>query len=59
MRNGDVYKIQGMAKSGVSESDIVHHFRNRYEADEVRKFLPVKAKASRRKAAAKPKDTTE
>ena len=45
MRNGDCYKLQSMAKQGVSDSDIIHYFRNKYDAAEVMRFiLPVKPK---------------
>ena len=45
MRNGDCYKIQSMAKQGVSDSDIIHYFRNKYDAAEVMRFiLPAKPK---------------
>jgi hypothetical protein len=39
MRNGDLYKIQGMEKAGSKPSEIVHYFRNRYDEAEVTKFL--------------------
>ena len=42
MRNGDSYKIKSLAKQGVSESDIIHKFRNSYTPEEVRQFLPSK-----------------
>jgi len=40
MRNGDAYKIKSMAKAKVSDSEIVEYFRNRYDADEVKRFIP-------------------
>jgi hypothetical protein len=40
MRNGDAYKIKSLHQSGVSESDIIHAFKNLYEAKEVKKFFP-------------------
>ena len=42
MRNGDAYKIKLLSKSGVSDSDICHRFRNSYKADEVMRFIPGK-----------------
>ena len=45
MRNGDCYKIQSLARQGVSDSDIIHLFRNKYQAAEVQKFIdPAKPK---------------
>ena len=54
MRNGDVYKIAGMLKTGLSETDIVRFFRNRYSEEEVKRFIPQK-----RKPRAKPKVTED
>ncbi len=48
MRNGDCYKIQSMVKLGVSDSDIVKHFRHRYAETEVLRFLPEKKKAKKK-----------
>ncbi len=52
MRNGDAYKIKSMVKAKVSDSDIVEYFRNRYNADEVKRFIPSPPlkKAAKKKA---------
>ena len=69
MRNGDVYKINGLAKAGKSAEVICHYFRHKYSADEVMKFIPgrrpkaekveqiekVEPKTPRRKARSKAK----
>lgn len=39
MKNGDLYKIQGLLKSGTSFDDIVHRFRNVYSREEIESFL--------------------
>ena len=43
MRNGDSYKIKHMANSGVPTAEICHAFRNKYDAAEVKRFIPVTA----------------
>jgi hypothetical protein len=66
MRNGDLYKIQGMEKAGSKPSEIVHYFRNRYDEAEVTKFLakpvadpvsatdtPIRKKKARKRITAK------
>jgi len=50
MRNGDVYKIQGMVKAGASEKEVLERFKHDYPADEVKKFIP---KAAAKKKAVK------
>ncbi len=63
MRNGDAYKIQGLAKAGVSDSDICKTPQLRkYSKDEIMKFIPAKAyeaKAKKKKKKAKAEDEDE
>ena len=42
MRNGDAYKIKHLSVSGESDEDICHRFRNRYDPEEVKRFIPGK-----------------
>ena len=42
MRNGDSYKIKLMQKCGSTVDEICHHFRNKYDPEEVKRFIPGK-----------------
>ncbi len=56
MRNGDVYKIQGLAKAGVSDSDICRNPQLRkYSEDEIMKFIPAKVYEAKEKTKKKKK----
>lgn len=52
MKNGDLYRIQGWLKSGVSMDEVAHRFRNIYSREEIEKFLPKERKTIRKKRAA-------
>ncbi len=43
MRNGDLYKIQALAKNGHSTKDIVEAFKNSYSEEEIKRFIPKPA----------------
>ncbi|RLD79072.1 MAG: hypothetical protein DRJ15_10215 [Bacteroidetes bacterium] len=59
MRNGDLYKMTSMVKTGTPMEEVLHTYRNRYSADEIWSFFPkkedpkkaVKKKAARKKVA--------
>ena len=56
MRNGDAYKIQGLAKIGVSDSDICKHPQLRkYTTDEIMRFIPAKVYEAKEKTKKKKK----
>lgn len=40
MRNGDVYRIQGMRSNGKSDEEIILYFCKQYSRDEILKFIP-------------------
>jgi hypothetical protein len=40
MRNGDVYKIKSMHRTGSSDKDIIQYMSRKYPEAEVRRFIP-------------------
>ena len=58
MRVGDAYKIKAFSAAGSSADEIIEKFRNSYSADEVRRFIPVKKRRTRKDKGVKRKRKT-
>lgn len=39
MKNGDLYRMQGLLKTGSSLDDVINRFKNRYSREEIESFL--------------------
>lgn len=52
MRNGDLYKMQGMHRIGLSVEEIAKRFRASYTLEEIQPFFPEKPKRGRPKKVA-------